>query len=93
VRHNKYKTKLCQKFWILGYSAYGPRQVSIVKVFRIVSGGGEGGSNLNFDFLASRVIFGSNPCDRFPFYGSGFFESLVAYAFQKKNNSVLKPCS
>ncbi len=25
MRHNKYKTKLCQKFWILGYCAYGPR--------------------------------------------------------------------
>ena len=25
VRHNKYKTKLCQKFWIAGYCAYGPR--------------------------------------------------------------------
>ena len=25
VRHNKYKTKLCQKYWISGYCAYGPR--------------------------------------------------------------------
>ena len=25
VRHNKYKTKLCQKYWIAGYCAYGPR--------------------------------------------------------------------
>ena len=25
VRHNKYKTKHCQKYWIQGYCAYGPR--------------------------------------------------------------------
>ena len=25
VRHNKYKTKHCQKYWINGYCAYGPR--------------------------------------------------------------------
>ena len=25
MRHDKYKTKYCQKYWILGYSAYGPR--------------------------------------------------------------------
>merc|ERR1719300_1937914 len=25
VRHNKYKTKHCQKYWIAGYCAYGPR--------------------------------------------------------------------
>merc|ERR1712042_331685 len=25
VRHNKYKTKLCQEYWIQGYCAYGPR--------------------------------------------------------------------
>jgi hypothetical protein len=25
VRHTKYKTKLCQKYWIAGYCAYGPR--------------------------------------------------------------------
>ena len=24
-RHNKYKTKHCQKYWITGYCAYGPR--------------------------------------------------------------------
>lgn len=24
-KHNKYKTKLCQKYWIAGYCAYGPR--------------------------------------------------------------------
>ena len=22
---NKYKTKLCQKYWVTGYCAYGPR--------------------------------------------------------------------
>ncbi len=25
VRNNKYKTKLCQKYWVAGYCAYGPR--------------------------------------------------------------------
>ena len=25
MRHNKYKTKHCQKYWINGYCAYGPR--------------------------------------------------------------------
>ena len=25
VRHDKYKTKYCQKYWIHGYCAYGPR--------------------------------------------------------------------
>ena len=25
MRHNKYKTKHCQKYWIAGYCAYGPR--------------------------------------------------------------------
>ena len=25
VRHNKYKTKHCHKYWIMGYCAYGPR--------------------------------------------------------------------
>ena len=24
-KQNKYKTKLCQKYWIAGYCAYGPR--------------------------------------------------------------------
>ena len=24
-QHSKYKTKRCQKFWIAGYCAYGPR--------------------------------------------------------------------
>ncbi len=25
VRNSKYKTKLCQKYWVSGYCAYGPR--------------------------------------------------------------------
>ena len=25
IRNSKYKTKLCQKYWLVGYCAYGPR--------------------------------------------------------------------
>jgi hypothetical protein len=84
VRHNKYKTKLCQKFWILGYCAYGPRQVSIVLSVPHYFRGGRGlGFILNFDFPGSRVIFGSNPCDSFPFTAL-FFRKLCRISIKKK---------
>ena len=31
VRHDKYKTKYCQKYWNHGYCSYGPRCIFIHK--------------------------------------------------------------
>ena len=40
---NKYKTKLCQKYWVTGYCAYGPRCNFIHQEPPGAAGGGGGG--------------------------------------------------